>query len=142
MDHRRAVATWALQQGESLRLDAITAILGAHQQATAESGAAPHTWTVAGVRTLLTRGAARWCLLHRMSPPPFLAESLCTYLGYLHAHGMLHADSDGFDELRSAAISAASLTRDGRRRMSATDAGSRAVHPTNPQRSLELSPAT
>lgn len=118
---RCEIARWALAEGRPLNLDAITVILAArHREALAE-GRSFNRWTTNSVLTFLFGTADVWCDDQGVAHPPHLGESLFTYVEFLHASGVLSADSSRIVALRSTIADLAGLSTDGHRRPSTTE---------------------
>jgi hypothetical protein len=117
LQHRRAVARWALAQGRPLNLDAITVIL-AVREFEADTDGVPFTrWTTRGLVGFLWGSAISWCDAREIEVPTGLNESLWTYLSFLAAEHELASGSASLSALREVLVETGGLSRSGRARV-------------------------
>ena len=110
--HRCEVARWALGNGATLNLDALTVILGVRSAAHSFPSESFDAWDTADVATLLWNEAASLCLELGIELPSASAETLWTYLSYLRSTGALTGGE--LADLRSELTDIAGLNRSGR----------------------------
>lgn len=113
---RREIARWALANGRSLNLDALTVILAARRDESVREGAPFNRWTANSVLVFLFGTADDWCDRHGVARQPYLGESMRTYVDFLAAERVLANGSSPIRLLRSTIDSLTGLNADGHHR--------------------------
>ena len=91
--HRAAVARWALANGRSINLTALTLLIGT-KQADASVSKVPFTcWTDRSLDDFLYEHVPIWAMQHSVHVPPSFAETLFVYIDALAHTGGLHPKS-------------------------------------------------
>jgi len=130
--HRCAVARWALEEGQSLNVSALTVILECRRRSATLIGGFTE-WDATEVSELLWSGAAAVCLEHGTELPSGTAETLWAYLTFLDQAGTLQGST--LSGLREELANTAGLDRHGRLRHPSGGRGPLAPVVTLPVRS-------
>lgn len=124
------VRTWAMRNGRSLAPAAFDVVLGAKSCRPEPFG----LWTEVVVNELVWAGIVTWCRERDVECPERAAETLWSYLTFLHEHDRFAPGSDPVGALRGPLMSVAGLRRDGRER-----AAARRRHPSERARTARAS---
>ena len=111
--HRAAVARWALANGRSINLTALTLLIGT-KQADASVSKVPFTcWTDRSLDDFLYEHVPIWAMQHSVHVPPSFAETLFVYIDALAHTGGLHPKSSSVTDLHAMVAHLGNLTVDG-----------------------------
>lgn len=91
--HRTAVCRWALANGRSLSVEALSLVLVAKYVVMAECQRTFTEWTEWHVDHLFDEALPKVCAQRRVAPPAALGEAVWVYLEALHATGGFGAGS-------------------------------------------------
>jgi hypothetical protein len=115
LTHRAAIAKWALANGVSLNLTALTLIIGAKQRFSAATDQPFTAWQVEWLDEFVHLGLPQWGRQHGTPLPPSTGETLWAYLRALDDADALHPDSSLLADLHHSLASIAGLNPDGSR---------------------------
>lgn len=110
--HRCEVARWALENGATLNLDALTVIFGVRSGAHFFPSTSFFEWDTSDVAALLWNEAAGLCLELGIELPSASAETLWSYLTFVRSTGAITGGE--LADLRAELTEVAGLNRSGR----------------------------
>lgn len=115
LTHRAAIAQWALANGVSVNLTALTLIIGAKQRLSVATNQPFTRWDAEWLGEFVNLGLPQWARQHGAQLPESTAETLWAYLSALHQSDALHADSSPLGEIHHSLAVLADLNPDGSR---------------------------
>lgn len=104
-NRRTGAARWALAAGSPLNLDAATIII---------ASGSDDVWTTSRIMAFLWETVRDYSSKQHIDAPRVTAESLYTYIAYLHQSQQLATGSDSFTELAREIRDNGGLTANGR----------------------------
>ncbi len=112
--HRCDISRWALSQGRPLNIDALSSILGAKLTDSTLERREFARWVSKSIVVFLHASVPNWCHANSVDVPQHLAESLFTYVSYLHHHNLLAPGSSASDALFETIVEFGCLSKSGR----------------------------